>query len=234
MGSVRTQHSSLPAKWRREIRLKIICRWKPRAEVFPLLTEQPLHYVQIAYLVSGGVPVVVILPMGQHSLLDLLIPALCSYLEAKTHLSVLQQTTLKAFIFSFSHLGEFSELYFTDDLTYKCCCLTAKDISWNMLTLFSIHKWQVLAFCSPKNPQKHKEDKAEDSFTLHSSAERLWYSGHPDMEKCRSCFPVRCPAKDHKKTTTFNIWSLRGLKSILDGQIPDMSFSRSMLSLLPV
>lgn len=31
--------------------------------------------------------------------------------------------------------------------------------------------------------------------TLHSSAERLWYRGHPDMEKCLSCFPVRWPER---------------------------------------
>jgi len=45
---------------------------------------------------------------------------------------------------------------------------------------------------------KQTEDQTEESFTLHSSAERLWYSGHPDMEKCRSCFPVRCPARNQK------------------------------------
>ena len=41
--------------------------------------------------------------------------------------------------------------------------------------------------------------------TLHSSAERLWYSGHPDTAKWRSCFPVRWPigAKEtHTHRTT--------------------------------
>lgn len=42
------------------------------------------------HLVPGGVPVVVILPVGQHPLLNLLVPALGSYLEAKIHLSGLQ------------------------------------------------------------------------------------------------------------------------------------------------
>lgn len=51
---------------------------------------------------SGGVPVVVILPMGQHPLLNLFISALCSHLEIKTHLSILQQTTIQASIFSIS------------------------------------------------------------------------------------------------------------------------------------
>lgn len=45
-------------------------------------------------------PVVVILPMGQHPLLNLFISALCSHLEIKTHLSILQQTTIQASIFS--------------------------------------------------------------------------------------------------------------------------------------
>jgi len=60
--------------------------------------------MQTAHLVPGGVPVVVVLPMGQHSLLNLFIPALCSHLEVKTPLSTLQQTTVNAFILSISLL----------------------------------------------------------------------------------------------------------------------------------
>lgn len=43
-----------------------------------------------AHLVPGGVPVVVILPVGQHPLLNLLVPALSSHLGAKILLSGLQ------------------------------------------------------------------------------------------------------------------------------------------------
>lgn len=188
--------------------------------------------MQIAYLVSGGMPVVVILPMGQHSLLNLLIPALCSHLEAKTHLSVLQQTTIKAFIFSFPHLGEFSEPKFTDDLTHKCCCLTAKDISWNMLTHMFCSQMTGLGILFQKTIRKIKQKTHLPCTHLLRDYDIV---GILIWRSVAHVFQLGVLQRIRKKTPELLTYDhKRDLRSIPDGQIPHMSFSRSMLSLLPV
>lgn len=77
--------------------VKWLC-WEAGAEAVPV------------YLVPGGVPVVVVLPVGQHPLLNLLVPALGSHLEAKIPLSGLQPPPVTPFPFQVSTVSGSSQL----------------------------------------------------------------------------------------------------------------------------